>query len=182
MNMSDSNTSKSIVDKQHICPRCGLNLDDKYEPIAEDIVKEYFKAALAQEPFRKTYQLFGGLLEVVFEEATGKLLQMQEKALRAKNSEDVVGISDAMDFALLPSLVSISYKQADTGLVQEVYSATPEQRIELLTTATLPEALADMPIVKLQAIRNSFANFAKLCADLVVASQDKAFWTGGGHN
>ena len=119
---------------------------------------------------------------VEFEEATGKLLHAQEDALRIKNAENTVSMSDAMDYAMLPSLVSITYKQADGIIGQLIYSASAEERLDYLNKATLPDALTSMPVVKLQAVRNAFANFAKLCGDLVVAAQDETFWEGAGRN
>ena len=169
-------------EKKVVCPRCGFDISKEYTPLSEELIKSYFKSALAQVPFSKTYSLFGGIIDVTFEEATGKLLQAQEGALRLKNANGTMGVADAMDFALLPSLVSISYKHPETGLKQEVYSATAAEREEYLKKGELPDVLTSMPIVKLQAVRNTFATFAKLCADLVVASQDESFWEGVGRN
>lgn len=169
-------------DNSFVCKRCGFDQRKSFTPLTDELKKSYFRAALSQTPFRHTYDAFGGMLKVTFEEATGKLLQMQEHVMVKRNENGDIAMSDAMDFALLPSLVSIVHHFDEDATEKVVYEATPEQREEALKSGELPEALAQMPIVQLQTIRNLFAEFAKVCADLVVASQDENFWKGVGRN
>lgn len=174
--------TKNTVEKEHICPRCGLNLDMEYNPVSKEDVESYFKAALAQVPFRKTYKLFGGALEVTFEEASGRLMKLQEAVLLNEKNK-VQSIGDSLDFAMLPSLVEV-YRTVENNIVpkQLVYSASIEERLLILDKAQIPEAIANMPIVQLQSIRNTFGLFSKLCADLITAAQDENFWQGVGRN
>ena len=173
--------NESVEETKHVCPRCGLNLDVEFNKLSEELVKDYFKAALTQTPFRYTYKLFGGLLEVVFEEASGDLMGRQEKALLSVNKDGKISMSDAMDFAMLPSLVSLTLV-GENDVRTTIYTADVEKRKEILDQQEVPETLKKLPIVQLQSIRNAFAEFAKLCGDLVSAAESPNFWQGDGRN
>ena len=170
------------INNDHTCPRCGWNLATEFNPISKEDIETYFKAALTQVPFKKTYTLFGGALEVTFEEASGKLMKLQEATL-LNDKNKVQSIGDSLDFAMLPSLVEV-VRTVDNNIVpkQTVYSATLEDRLSVLEKCEIPEAIANMPIVQLQSIRNTFGLFSKLCADLIIAAQDENFWQGVGRN
>lgn len=166
---------------EHVCPRCGLNLDVPFNKVSEELVKGYFKAALAQTPFKHTYKLFGGFLELVFEEASGDLMSRQEHSIINSEKGAKLSMSEAMDFAMIPCLVSVTLV-GENNVRNVVYSADVERRCELLDKREIPAELQKLPIVQLQSIRNTFAEFAKLCGDLVSAAQSENFWQGGGRN
>ena len=180
-------TTEKLIDKalkeeqDHICKRCGFDQREEYSPVTEELTQDYFVAALAQTPFSKTYELYGGALTVTFEEATGKLLRLQERALveRAKNGQ--ASIADAADFSLVSSLVSVIQSPKE-GAARVLYRTELPERIQMLEKMELPDALLNMPMIQLQALRSSYNEFSRLCASLMLAAQDKNFWKGAGRN
>ena len=168
--------------EKNTCPRCGFNLNKTYNRVDDALVKKYFAAALSQTPFQNTYQLFNGLLEITFEEASGELMAAQEKAMVALNGDNRISLSDTMDFAMIPSLVSVTLCSPESGTTTTLYSADVNKRKAQLEAHELAPELKKLPIVQLQSIRNAFADFAKLCGDLVTGAQDPSFWTGDGRN
>ena len=166
--------------KDHSCKRCGFDQRQEFNPANEETLKEYFKATISQTPFTKNYQLFGGALEVEFEEATGKLLQLQERAT-LNNAQGRAVIGDVYDFALITCLSSAAWIP-EGGSRRLLYMADKARRLSLLEKGEVPEELSNMPIIQLQAIRNAYTQFSVLCGSLVVAAQDENFWKGVGRN
>ena len=165
----------------HCCKRCGWDQREEYNIADSEVVKEYFKCILAQQPFQKSYELFNGMMTIVLEEPTGKLLRLQEKEANRRIAAKENTISDALDFAVLPALVSVTL--ANDGFGSRVlYAVDMARRIKILETGEIPEELDNMPLVSLQAIRNVYGEFSQLCGQLVHASQDENFWKGAGRN
>jgi len=166
---------------EHSCKRCGFDQRQDYNPVSEEVLQEYFKAALAQVPFSKKYELYNGALIVTFEEASGKLLRLQERAIMEKTRNGNGSISDATDFSMVASLAEVS-QQPKEGGERILYKADAARRLQILEEQNLPEELIDMPIIQLQALRTTFSHFSSLCAALVLAAQDENFWRGVGRN
>ena len=165
----------------HLCKRCGWDQREEYSLADSNLVQAYFKCLLMQQPFQKTYELFNGTLIVVFEEPTGKLLRLQEREANKRADNKTQTISDALDFAVIPTLVSIHIKNEEFGN-RELYIADRMRREQILQTGEIPEELDNMPVVTLQALRNAYSEFSALCAQLVRAAQDENFWKGAGRN
>ena len=89
----------------HCCKRCGFDQTREVVHPDPELLKKYFKAALSQTPFIHTYSLFDGAVNVTFEEPSGNLLRLQELAAIHRSQEKTSTISDALDFAMLPTLV-----------------------------------------------------------------------------
>lgn len=166
---------------EHSCKRCGFDQRQDYTPISEEILQTYFKASLAQVPFTKRYELYNGALSVTFEEASGKLLRLQERAIMDKTKDGLGSISDAADFSMVASLAEVS-QQPKEGGERILYKADTARRLKILEDQALPEELLNMPIIQLQALRTTFSQFSALCASLVLAAQDENFWKGVGRN
>ena len=167
--------------QEHVCKRCGFDQREDYTPVTEELVQAYFTAALAQVPFSKTYELYGGALIVTFEEATGKLLRLQEQAIVERSKQGQASIADAADFSLISSLTSVVQHPKD-GAARINYQADMDKRVQTLEKRELPEALINMPIIQLQALRSTYNEFSRLCAGLMLAAQDENFWKGAGRN
>lgn len=165
----------------HCCKRCGFDQTNDVVHPDPELLKKYFKAALSQSPFSHTYSLFDGALNVTFEEPSGNLLRLQELAAIHRSKEKESTISDAMDFAMLPTLALVTTNSAEEG-TKVIYKASVERRTQLLEAFENPPELRNMPLVMLQAIRNTYSEFSQLCAQLVNEAQDKNFWKGAGRN
>lgn len=168
-------------DTEHKCKRCGFDQREEYTPVDDNQLQEYFRAALAQTPFTKTYDLYGGVLVVSFEEATGKLLRLQEHAIIERAKQGNASIADAADFSLISSLTSV-VQHPKEGSARIIYQASVEDRISTLEKMELPDVLLNMPIIQLQALRSTYNEFSKLCAALMLVAQDENFWKGAGRN
>lgn len=183
----DSKTPQEQLEEElqelhaHSCKRCGFDQRQDYNPVSEEILQEYFKASLGQVPFSKKYELYNGALIVTFEEASGKLLRLQERAIMEKTKDGHGSISDAADFSMVASLVEVA-QQPKEGGERVLYKADAERRLHILEEQNLPEELVNMPIIQLQALRTTFSHFSSLCAALVLAAQDENFWKGVGRN
>ena len=167
-------------EENHFCKRCGFDQHEDFIPVNKDDLENYFKTALAQVPFSKTYDLYGGLLQLVFEEATGKLLRLQERAIMDITKEGG-SISDAADYSMLSSLVEVRQVPHE-GASKILYSADKERREKMLEEHKIPEELLSMPMIQLQSLRNTYVVFTKHCAALMNAAQDENFWKGVGRN
>jgi len=180
--MADNVTpiTAETLDETHICKRCGFDQRDTYEKVSQEELEKYFKAALAQVPFSHTYSLYNGLLQITFEEATGKLLRLQEQAV-LDLTKGGRSISDAADYSMLSSLAEIRQVPPD-GPSKVIYSADGEKRKELLEKQEIPEALLNMPMIQLQTLRNTYTTFTKHCLALMDAAQDENFWKGVGRS
>ena len=169
--------------ENHRCKRCGFDQREDYTPVNDDLLQEYFRYALAQKPFTKTYELYNGTIELVFEEATGKLLRLQEHTIMALGRGDTPpALSDVADFSLLTSLVSIRQRAVAGGPLTTIYFADAGRREQLLTEQKLPDELNAVPMILLQALRSAYTQFARLCGALITAAQDENFWQGVGRN
>lgn len=166
---------------EHTCKRCGWDQREDYDVADTEQVKEYFKCIIAQIPFTKSYELFNGLMTVVFEEPTGKLLRLQEKEASKRIAAKDDTISDALDFAVLPALVSVTLSNDGFGS-KTLYAADINRRTQIMEKGEIPAELDNMPLVSLQAIRNVYGEFSRLCGQLVRAAQDENFWRGVGRN
>lgn len=167
--------------RQHSCKRCGFDQRQDYTPVTEEILHAYFRASLAQVPFTKRYVLYNGALIADFEEATGKLLRLQEQAILERTRNGQGSISDSADYSMVASLVSVRIAPEGGG-EKVIYQADIERRLNILETRELPAELLNMPIIQLQALRTTFGQFSNLCAALVLAAQDENFWKGVGRN
>lgn len=188
--MADTAVVKETIDainaiqedtSKHVCKRCGWDQRQEYDVASSELLRDYFKCMLGQVPFQKTYELFNGVLTVVFEEPTGKLLRLQEKEASKRLANKDNTISDALDFAIIPALVSIALENEGVGR-KYLYQADAGRRERLLEDGVVPPELDNMPLVSLQAVRNTYGEFSQLCARLVRASQDENFWQGDGRN
>ena len=188
--MADTTIVKETIDAvnaiqqdagEHRCKRCGWDQREDFDIASTDLVKEYFKCMISQTPYQKRYELFNGAVTAVFEEPTGKLLRLQEKEASKRISEKDNTISDALDFAVIPALVSVTLE--NEGFGQKIlYQADAARRAKILEEGIVPAELDNMPLVTLQAIRNVYGEFSQLCAQLVRAAQDENFWRGAGRN
>lgn len=164
----------------HICKRCGFDQRNEFIPVNKEDLESYFKTALAQVPFSKTYELYGGLLQLVFEEATGKLLRLQERAIM-ELSKDLGSMSDAADYSMLASLVEVRQVPHE-GSSKVLYAADIQRREKLLEEHKIPDELLNMPMIQLQTLRNTYVTFTRHCEALMNAAQDENFWKGVGRN
>ena len=167
-------------DEAYICKRCGFDQREEFIKVNQDDLEAYFKSALAQIPFAKTYKWYGGLLELTFEEATGRLLRLQERAIMSL-TQGTGSISDAADYSMLSSLTEIRQVPKE-GSARVLYTADRARREQLLEKQEIPTELLDMPMIQLQSLRNSYTIFARHCAALMNAAQDENFWEGVGRN
>jgi hypothetical protein len=167
--------------QEHSCKRCGFDQRQEYTPVSEEILHDYFKYALAQMPFKYSYELYGGVLKLTFEEATGRLLRLQEQAILEAGREGKGSISDSADYSMAASLVAVR-QCLDNGGEKTIYQADLDRRLKILEDRQLPEELLNMPIIQLQALRTTFNQFSRLCASLILAAQDENFWKGVGRN
>lgn len=165
---------------EHICKRCGFDQHEEFIQVNQADLETYFKAALAQTPFSYTYSLYGGLLQVTFEEATGKLLRLQEKAIMDMTKKGP-SVSDAADYSMLASLVEVR-QVPENGPSRVLYAADQSRREDLLSNGTIPEELLNMPMIQLQALRSTYTVFTKHCVALMYAAQDENFWKGVGRS
>lgn len=180
--LSNNELERELEERHtHMCKRCGFDQREDFNPVSEEILEEYFRAALAQRPFTKDYELYHGALQLTFEESTGKLLKLQEKAILEQSKAGEASVSDAADFSMVASLISVRQAPAN-GSSRELYHADLARREKILTEHTLPEELTNMPIIQLQALRSTYTQFAKLCGALIAAAQDENFWQGVGRN
>ena len=178
------NESINLANKEqqlHCCKRCGFDQTQEVVKVAPEILQSYFRAALAQTAFSHTYSLFNGMLSATFEEPSGELLRLQELAALHRTKNEETTISDAMDFAIVPTLACVTSTDED-GATKVIYNASVERRAELLKQFTIPDELKNMPMIMLQALRNTYAEFSQLCSRLIGEAQDANFWKGVGRN
>lgn len=180
-NVTDSIEEANREDREHSCKRCGWDQTQDVVHVDEAILKQYFKCALSQSPFSHTYSLFNGMLNVTYEEPTGKLLKLQELATLHRTKQDESTLSDAMDFSMLPTLAMVSTNSEEEG-VKIVYKASVERRAQLLEKFELPDELRNMPLIMLQSLRNTYGQFSQLMSQLVNEAYDANFWKGAGRN
>ena len=179
--IENTQVNPELEEQKHFCKRCGFDQREEFNPASPEELENYFKSALSQTPFSKTYDLYGGLLQLTFEEATGKLLRLQEQAIIELARENKTSMSDAADYSMLSSLVEIRQVPRE-GASRVLYSADAARRRELLEKKEIPDELLNMPMIQLQSLRNTYVLFTKHCAALMAAAQDENFWKGVGRN
>lgn len=167
-----------------VCKRCGFDNSHDISAISEDLLKDYYKKMLTQQPFSKEYSLLDDNIIVTCVEPSRKLLS------RYANSWDILGsraVQYATDLLCLMLVEKIQYKE-ETGLVTK-FETTAEERELFFSSFTaetieslLPDFYQNIPQVVLIGIKRAVGTFNELCLDMAEAIQDENFWKGAGRN
>lgn len=160
-----------------LCHHCGRDPQSDPEKIeAEDIIA-FAQSVWRNEPFRKTYVLFGGAVQVTFRTLTTDQAQSAQRtvlALAARNEAPggvlaMLSINDLAEehqFALSVEKLQVSDK---------VYVPNAMQVNDSKASIGMVSATAGNHIAY-QAIRKSYVKFFVLGRRLVDAGADPSFW------
>lgn len=165
--------NKELEERQG-CPRCGLNLKEKYEvePTQEDI-EEFLKCVLAGNVYTKEYQLFGGKLKVKLRTRLGAEDTAIKHAISAYFKESQ-GISESEVFAELMSYsIAVSLSS---------YNGVEYPQLPLENTVVFRAAVVDrintLPSQIQGFLKTLLQQFNVLADKLTARAQDPSFWTG----
>ena len=148
--------------------------------MTDDVKKTYFKSLLTGKAFQKTYELFGGVVTVLFEMPKGTLLSAQRTALTsAKKDANITSINDIV---LLASLVRIDICDEDDDDTVCAYEKSYEQRESLLLDAenSIKELEASCDYALLSCVRDALMSFGTLIKAISETGLDKNFYEGAG--
>lgn len=178
-----------INNGEPFCPRCGWDMQQKFEVVATDKDKEDFLIALlGGQRFKKQYELFGGKMLVTFH----SMLAEENKAVyrqlvidqQAKKIEtEAEWFVQMMDYRLACSFEEIT---TDTG---KLVSSLPELQL----VSPLPVNDADNPLVQQLRLLNKdvlaqevtrrlvgshLRRFQRLLETLEAQALEPSFWNG----
>lgn len=165
--------NKELEERQG-CPRCGLNLKEKYEvePTQEDI-EEFLKCVLAGNVYAKEYQLFGGKLKVSLRTRLGSEENLIKKAIveffkESQGASETEVYSELMGYSLAVSLQSYAGQgYPDLPLTNvTAFKAAVRERLD-----TLPSQVQGF-------LKTLLQQFNVLADKLTARAQDPSFWTG----
>lgn len=162
------------LEERQGCPRCGLDLREKYEvePTPEDI-EEFLKCVLTGNVYTKEYQLFGGKLKVKLRTRLGAEDTAIKHAISAYFKESQ-GISESEVFAEL-----MSYSIA---VSLSAYNGVEYPQLPLENTAVFRAAVVDrintLPSQIQGFLKTLLQQFNVLADKLTARAQDPSFWTG----
>lgn len=153
------------------CPRCGLDLKEKYEiePTSADI-EEFLKCVISGSVYTKEYTVFGGKLKVKLRTRTGAEEAAIKKAIteyfkEAQGVSETEVFSELMSYSLAASLSSYA-GQAYASLPIENFRAAAIERV-----GTLPSQIQAF-------LKTLLQQFNVLSDKLTSRAQDPSFWTG----
>ena len=172
------------------CPRCGWNLNQKFEIIPTRRDKEDFLATLlGGARFKKKYELFGGKFIVTFRSMYAEENKLLYRQLVLDQKTNLVAteaewFTQMMDYRLACSLETIATSEG------KVISAIPELE-EFTPTANLTEPLSTPLPAQLQLINKTLAQettrrivglhlrqFQRLVEALEAMALEPDFWNG----
>ena len=164
-----------------ICKRCGFD-NHKELGVNKDLVQDYYKKLIIQEPFTKEYSLIDDHIQIVCEEANRRLITIHSRLWDTFGS----AINTyAADILVLLYTKSISFK-TENG-IEVKYEASEEERYNLLRSLTpttidelIPEFFQKAQHVILTGIKRAISEFNTLCLVLAEETQDENFWKGAG--
>ena len=167
------------LDELTVCRRCGMPVDDKPLSLTDDVKKEYFRTLLTNKPFRKEYDLFDGVVTVVFEVSKGALLTAQRAAM---NNADIRVMHTINDIVLLSNLVSIATYDETVEERKFLYEKDVNARIKALEDieGSLNELENSVDYVLLACVRRVLDEFGILVKTLADAGLDANFYKGDG--
>ena len=114
----------TVVDPKHICPRCGFDINNTYNPFPvtdEDKIR-YVYSILGGTDFTKTYKVADGLLEITYKTPTAYVNRLIEDQLKYDNNNHKSinydqSYVNSIRYGLAASLVSVkSTFGVDTNL------------------------------------------------------------------
>lgn len=164
-----------------LCKRCGF--DNNREVKADNaILKDYYRAALAQIPFTKEYKLLDNSISLEFIEPNRNLLAVYHTCWDyLKHDIDYY----AADLLTMLTLKSVSIRK-DTGM-EKVFEWSAEDKLKFFKSVTydnveslFPEYYQQLNQLLLTAIRRTAVVFSELCKQASEEVQDENFWKGAG--
>jgi hypothetical protein len=169
---------------QLVCKRCGFdNKHEKYE-VDQEAIKDYYKSLLAQEPFKKTYDILNGTYSITCEEPTRQLLAAYTLCWDKLDSTIVQYAPDLLSLMVINKIEKITSDGLET-----VYDMPMDERLKMFRGITfenienvIPDYYQNMPQVILLAVKGVTAAFNALCLQLGEAALDENFWKGVGLN
>lgn len=164
-----------------ICKRCGFD-NHKELGVNSELVQDYYKKLLIQEPFTHEYSLINDHVQVVCEEANRRLITVHSRLWDTFGTAMNTYAADVLVFLYTKS---ICYKTEDG--IEVKYEASEEDRYNLLrgfTPSTIDELIPDFfqkaPHIILTGIKRAVSEFNTLCLVLAEETQDENFWKGAG--
>lgn len=182
--LADLSVQNAALKEKLICKRCGFD-NSKDEPqIDKDIVKDYYKAMLAQKNFEKKYNILNDTWHITCTEPSRKLVAAYANCW---NRLDTEVIQYALDLQCLLVISKIEFV-GDNGLTVK-YETSMEDRMDIFNGITtdnienvIPRFYQELPQVILLAIRNVATLFNTLCLQLSEEALNENFWRGVGLN
>lgn len=115
--------------------------------VSPDIRQHYIRSLLSKEPFIRSYELFGGKLQVAF------------RTMKSKEADAILRseATDKLQQRLMTCLYTLDVG-ADLSKMQ-------------------PKTLDDLDDVAVSAVYNAFKDFELLCDELYRRANDPDFWT-----
>lgn len=166
----------------HVCKRCGF--DNTHEPkVDPELLQDYYKKLLIQQPFEKEYQLLNSTVSVICTEPTRKLLSRYIQSWDILEDKSVQYAADLLCMLLI-SKITI---KSENGLVVKYESSAQDKDIffQSFTADTiencLPDTYQNLPQIIVLGIKHAAQQFNDLCLQLAEAAQDENFWKGVGH-
>ena len=166
---------------REVCKRCGRELGTAPLSIKDDVMEDYFRHLLGQEPFEKTFKLFNGQLRLTFKELSGK--SIVENSKKAAEHESYSEFADSLEMYLVVSMLkSVETFDPNTMVTTTIYSKTDEELLE--NTKNPKEAyeklLETVGQVKIAIIRKACTVFEYLLTALIEKGQDTNFYEDAG--
>lgn len=165
--------NKELEERQG-CPRCGLNLKEKYEiePTREDI-EEFLKCVISGNVYTKQYDLFGGRLKVELRTRLGTEESLIKKALMEffRESQGISETEVYSELARYTLAVSLCrYAGKDYPALPLTDSAAFKEAVKARID-TLPSQVQGF-------LKTLLQQFNVLTDKLTARAQDPSFWTG----
>ena len=126
----------------HICQRCGFDNSQKIK-VDPELLHDYYKKLLIQQPFEKEYHLCNEAVSVVCTEPTRKLLSSYIKSWDILGSESVQYATDLLCILLISKITH----KTETGFVT-TYETTPEDRLNFFKSFTFQLIINIFKILK----------------------------------
>lgn len=167
-----------------ICKRCGFDNNQENVTVDMSVLKDYYKAMIAQKVFEKEYDLFDGGVILHFEEPTRKLLTSYRKCYEHLTYDLAYYASDLIAMLTLKSV----YIRKDTG-IEKVFSWSFDDKLNFFNSVTydnietlFPEYYQNLSQIVLTAIRKTALVFNETCMKAADEVHDTNFWKGAGLN
>jgi hypothetical protein len=168
-----SRLNKELSERQG-CPRCGLNLKEKYEiePTAEDI-EEFLKCVISGSVYTKEYALFGGKLKVKLRTRLGSEETLIKKAL-TEYFKEAQGVSETEVFS---ELMTYSIAASLSSYNGQDYPLLPLTNVSTFKAKAM-ERVESLPSQVQAFLKTLLQQFNVLTDKLTSRAQDPSFWTG----